>query len=201
MTELIIREYRPEDEQEWMRVHAIILSISHAWNYTIQERPVYTRQSTQLVATIDGRIVGLSDTEYEDEPGQLCFLKDSPGGYVLEFGRLPEYAGREIGIRLMAATVQDALRKGFHRLEYWTQDRKAQRYYQRLGMTEIGRHYRFRMEPPEEVKAVLSPDRIGIEYLYGACLPEEWPLIKEKYRIIERHPLEPHLCIGYEVRF
>ncbi len=36
-----IREYRDEDEAEWMRVHAIILSISHSWNYSIQERPPY----------------------------------------------------------------------------------------------------------------------------------------------------------------
>ena len=162
---------------------------------------MYARPSTQLVATWDGRIVGLSDTEYEEEPGQLCFLKDSPGGYVLEFGRLPEYAGHEIGLKLMAATVQDAMRKGYRRHEYWTQDRKAQRYYQRLGMNEIGRHYRFRMEAPDEVKALLAPNRIGIEYLYAACMPEEWPLIKETYTILHKPPLEPHLCIGYEVRF
>ena len=44
-------------------------------------------------------------------------------------------------------------------------------------------------------------DFIGAEYIYGACLPEEWPLVKKKYDIIEKHPLEAHLCIGYEVRF
>jgi len=30
-----IREYRDEDEREWMRVHAIMMSISHSWNYCI----------------------------------------------------------------------------------------------------------------------------------------------------------------------
>ncbi len=30
-----IREYRDEDQAERMRVHAIILSISHSWNYCI----------------------------------------------------------------------------------------------------------------------------------------------------------------------
>ncbi|HPC16262.1 MAG TPA: GNAT family N-acetyltransferase [Candidatus Hydrogenedentes bacterium] len=200
--EIVIREYHDEDESEWMRVHAVILSISHAWNYTIQERPKYEgHQSTRLVAVVEGRIAGLTDAQYENEPGEFCFLKDSPGGYVLEFGRLPEYAGHRLGCRLMDATVEDALRKGFHRLEYWTQDRKAQRFYQRIGLAEIGRHYRFRMKPPADIAEGLLQQAVGVEYLYGACAVENWPAIRRRFEIIERHPLEPHLCIGYELRF
>lgn len=202
MSEIEIREYQEHDRDEWMRVHAIILSISHAWNYTIQERPSYDGYaSTRLVAVCDGKIVGLTDAQYDNTPGELCFQKDSRGGYVLEFGRLPEYGGRDIGKRLIDATVEDAKRKGFNRLEYWTQDRAAQRYYQRLKMNEIGRHYRFRIKPPRDVSDILMKDFVGIEYLYCACVPEEWPLVKEKYEVITKHPLEPHLCIGYELRF
>jgi len=197
-----IREYRPEDEAEWMRVHAIIMSISHAWNYTIQDRPQYEGyESTKLVAVSDGAIIGLTDVQYENQPGELCFLKDSRGGYVLEFGRLPECGGHRIGQQLIDATVEDAKRKGFRRLEYWTQDRAAQRYYARLHMKEIGRHYRFRMRAPEAVSEAVGKDYIGIEYLYCCCLCEEWPLVKEKFDVIEKPPLEPHLCVGYEIRF
>jgi ribosomal protein S18 acetylase RimI-like enzyme len=197
-----IRPYRDEDEAEWMRVHAIILSISHAWNYSIQERPQYEgRKSTRLIALYDGHIVGLLDTQYDSKAGEFCLLKDSLGGYVLEFGRLPEYSGKGVGKLLMDAAAKDALAQGFNRLEYWTQDRGAQRFYRRLGLKEIGRHYRFRFKPPQEVTDLLNADCIGIEYLYGACVPEEWPLVKEKHDIITKHPLEPHLCVGFEVRF
>lgn len=200
--DIIIREYRPEDRDEWMRVHAIILSISHAWNYSIQERPMYEdHESTKLVAVLDGKIVGLTDVIYDNTPGELCYVKDSRGGYVLEFGRLPEYTGRRIGQLLIDGAVADAKTKGINRLEYWTQDRKAQRYYYRVGMKEIGRHYRFRMRAPASVTEALAPDRMGIEYLYCACMPEEWPTIKEKYDIVQKPPLEPHLCIGFEIRF
>lgn len=199
--EISVREYKPEDAAEWMRVHAIILSISHAWNYSIQERPAYERESTQLVAIGEGKIVGLTDTEYDRTPGEICFLKDSRGGYVLEFGRLPEYKGLGIGKLLIDATVTDAKKKGIRRLEYWSQDRRAQRFYARLGMKEIGRHYRFRVKAPKEVNDLMGKDYIGVEYLYCACLPDEWPLVKEKYEVIERAPLEPHLCVGYEIRF
>ncbi len=185
-----------------MRVHAIILSISHAWNYTIQERPLYEGYaSTKLVALGEGRIIGLTDTQYENEPGEVCFQRDSRGGYVLEFGRLPEYAGHRIGQILIHATIEDALKKGIHRLEYWSQDRKAQRYYARMGLKEIGRHYRFRMKAPAPVAECLDPKVVGIEYLYGVCLPEQWPHVQEQYEIITRPPLEPHLCVGYEIRF
>ncbi len=78
-----IREYRDSDEQEWMRVHSIILSISHSWNYSIQERPPYTgNQSTRLVAVHEGKTVGLTKTAHRNTPGQkpyFCiFTKISP---------------------------------------------------------------------------------------------------------------------------
>ena len=198
---ITIREYKSEDAAEWMRVHAIIMSISHAWNYTIQERPVYERPSTCLVAEAEGKIIGLTDIEYDTFPGEICYQKDTCGGYVLEFGRLPEYAGHRIGEKLLEASVEYAKQKGIHRLEYWTQDRAAARYYRRLDMPEIGRHYRFRMKPTEEINDLLKQDYIGIEYIYACCTIEEWPLIKQKYEIVTKPPLEPHLCVGFELRF
>lgn len=200
--DLIIREYRPEDCNEWMRVHAVILSTSHAWNYTIQERPRYEpNESTQLVVVADGRIIGLADVQYDQAPGEICYLKDSRGGYVLEFGRLPEYAGNRIGSQLIEAMIEEAKRKSIRRLEFWSQDRTAQRYYRRLQMKEIGRHYRFRIKAPEDVRERMAKDYVGIEYLYGVCVPDEWPLVKEKFEVIEKPPLEPHLCVGFEIRF
>ena len=199
---LVIRPYREEDRDAWMRAHAVIMTISHAWNYCIQERPDYAGfESTRLVAELDGEIVGLTDVKYEHHPGELCLVRDSPGGYVLEFGRLPEHSGLGIGEKLIEAAKEDALRLGYHRLEYWTQDRKAQRFYRRIGMTEIGRHYRFRMRAPRPVDELLQQDRLSVEYVYAVCLPEDWPLVREKYAVLTEHPLEPHLCVGFEVRF
>ena len=196
-----IRPYRPEDADEWVRVHALIMTISHAWNYCIQERPSYKRESTQLVAVANDSIIGLTDVEYDSTPGELCFNKESRGGYVLEFGRLPEYAGKGIGKRLINATAEDAKKKGIRRLEYWSQDRAAQRYYRRLGMPEIGRHYRFRFRAPQAVADILGVARIGVEYIYGCCTVEDWPTIKSDYDIVCDPPLEPRLCVGFELRF
>ncbi|HOK89951.1 MAG TPA: GNAT family N-acetyltransferase [Candidatus Hydrogenedentes bacterium] len=190
--------YEDSMRDAWMRVHAIIMSLSHAWNYTIQERPAYpNHRSTRLVALINGQLAGLLDAQYENHPGELCYLKDEPGGYVLEFGRLPEYAGLGLGVALMRAAAADARRLGYRRLEYWTQDRTAQRFYRRLGLPEIARHYRFRMRPPADLARQFQEQGIAVEYLYAACLPENWPLVESGRDIIRDHPLEPHLCVGF----
>jgi len=190
--------YEDSMRDAWMRVHAIIMSLSHAWNYTIQERPAYpNHRSTRLVALVNGQLAGLLDAQYENHPGELCYLKDEPGGYVLEFGRLPEYAGLGLGVALMRAAAADARRLGYRRLEYWTQDRTAQRFYRRLGLPEIARHYRFRMRPPADLARQFQEQGIAVEYLYAACLPENWPLVESGRDIIRDHPLEPHLCVGF----
>ncbi|HOQ90497.1 MAG TPA: GNAT family N-acetyltransferase [Candidatus Hydrogenedentes bacterium] len=198
MERIQIVHYDDSMRDAWMRAHAIIMAYSHAWNYTIQERPAYpNHRSTRLVALVDNVLAGLIDVQYENHPGELCYLKDSPGGYVLEFGRLPEFAGRGLGVQLMRAAAADACRLGFYRLEYWTQDRIAQRFYRRLGLPEIARHYRFRMRPPAELSRQFQEQGIAVEYLYAACLPENWPMVQSGCEIIHDHPLEPHLCIGF----
>jgi GNAT superfamily N-acetyltransferase len=144
--EIEIREYRDSDENEWMEVRAKILTISHSWDYCIQERPAYeVHESTRLVMLADGKMIGLTDTIYDNEPGEVCMLDTSRGGYVTEFGRLSGNEGRGLGIKLIDATIEDARKKGVTRLEYWSQDRNAQRFYMKLGLKEISRHYRFQM--------------------------------------------------------
>ena len=199
--ELKIRDYEDGDQQEWVIVHAIILSTSHAWNYTIQQRPVYENDSVKLVALDGEKLVGLMDVEIESQPGKLCLMKDSIGGYVLEIGRLPEYAGHNIGRVFIEEAKKRLIAKDVHRMEFWTQDESAQRYYEHLGMKEINRHYRFRIKPSRKIKEMLERDFVGCEHIYGACVPEIFDEVRRRYEVIERHPLEPHLCVGYEIKF
>ena len=195
-----IRKYRDEDAQEWIEVHAKIMTLSQSWNYCIQERPPYEgHESTRLVMIADGKIIGLTDTVYDNEPGDVCLLKESRGGYVTEFGRLPGFEGMGLGPRLIDATIEDTRKKGIARLEYWSQDRNAQRFYMKLGLKEISRHYRFRMKAPQSVADSMLDVGVGIEYIYGVCRPEDWTTVKKQQEILKDHPLEPKLCIGYEI--
>ena len=195
-----IRPYRDDDHDEWMLVHARIMTLSVSWNYCIQKRPDYKgNESTRLVACHEGKIIGLTDTIYDNEPGEICLQKKVRGGYVTEFGRLPEYSGEAIGKRLVEATIEDARSKGITRLEYWSQDPGAQAYYKKLGLREMSRHWRFRMEPPKEVMDYMLQDGVGIEYIYGVCQLEDWAHVQQQYTIKTDHPLEPKVCVGYSI--
>ncbi len=198
--DVTIRPYVPEDETEWMRTYAIIMTTSHSWNDCIQERPQYAKhESDLLVAEVDGKIVGITDILYDNEPGDVCMVKDTRGGYVPILGRLPEYPGLCIGPRLLDAAVDAARNRGIARLEYWSQDRNAQRFYRRLGLREIGRHYRFRMKATKPLEEMLLQEAVGVEYVYAVCMPEDWPQVQKKFDLLKDHPHEPHLCIGFEV--
>ena len=195
-----IREYRDEDELEWMELHAKIMTISQAWNYCIQERPPYEgHECTRLVLLADGKMIGLADAVYDIEPGEVCLLNDSRGGYVTEFGRLPGNEGHGLGTKLIDAVIEDARKKEIERLEFWSQDRNAQRFYMKLGLPEISRHYRFRMKAPDAINDSLLEHGIGVEYIYGVCRPEDWVQVKKDREILHDHPLEPKLCIGYSI--
>jgi len=114
---------------------------------------------------------------------------------------LPEYAGHNIGRAMIEEAKKRLIAKGVRRMEFWTQDKDAQGYYEHIGIREINRHYRFRIKPSERIKRLLEGDFIGCEYIYGACVPEIFDEVRRRYEVIERHPLEPHLCVGYELRF
>jgi hypothetical protein len=60
-------------------------------------------------------------------------------------------------------------------------------------MKEIGRHYRFRMRAPASVTEALAPDRMGIEYLYCACMPKSGPPSKRNTTSSETSPRTPPL--------
>lgn len=195
-----IRPYCDADQDEWMLVHARIMTLSQSWNYCIQERPTYAgNESTCLVACHEGKIIAITDTIYDNEPGEICLIKDRRGGYVTEFGRLPEYAGCSLGKRMMYATMDAAKSKGVTRLEYWSQDPGAHIFYEKIGMHEIGRHFRFRMEAPKEIVEYMLQDGIGIEYIYGVCQMEDWEHVQKKHALKSDHPLEPKICVGYSI--
>jgi ribosomal protein S18 acetylase RimI-like enzyme len=195
-----IRPYQDSDEDEWMRAYAVIMAQSHAWNDCIQIRPDYAgRDSDCLVAIVDGKIAGITDIQYDNEKGDVCFNRDTKGGYVPILGRLPEYPGMSIGPRLIDAAMDAAQARGFTRLEYWSQDRNAQRFYRKLDLPELGRHYRFRFKVTDAINETLKDHPMGVEYIYAICTPEVWPAIKQKYDILTDHPHEPLLCIGFEI--
>lgn len=71
-----IREYRPEDEEGWLRCRVLAFLHSAYYDNVLREKERYRYPAIELVAELDGTIVGLIDLECE-APGTVC--SDRPG--------------------------------------------------------------------------------------------------------------------------
>lgn len=214
---LTIRDYRPADERAWLDCWGRVAVTSHAWGAPpYQAKPHYARRAVELVAVAggdtgpavevsDGSIVGFIDVEIEEEPGDLGLLTDSPCGFAWEFGVLEAYRRRGLGRRLVETAAERLKAAGVRRMEFWSMDEKAQRFYAAVGMRVINRHWRFWTRGGRGLGAALSPDEpvssLAVELVHATASEDDWAKVREKCRVIETPPLEPHLCLGFDYRF
>lgn len=89
---------------------------------------------SQFYALRDGQVVGWCDVVRDERPGLTHIGR-------LGIGILPEYRGRKIGARLLAATIADAFQKGIARieLEVFAANARAIALYKKFGFVEEGR--------------------------------------------------------------
>lgn len=89
---------------------------------------------SQFYALHDGKVVGWCDVVRDERPDRTHVGR-------LGIGILPEYRGRKIGPRLLAATIADAFEKGVARieLEVFAANERAFALYKKFGFVEEGR--------------------------------------------------------------
>ncbi|HPT17285.1 MAG TPA: GNAT family N-acetyltransferase [Kiritimatiellia bacterium] len=88
----------------------------------------------QFYAVGAGQVVGWCDVVRDERPGLTHIGR-------LGIGILPEYRGRKIGARLLAAAIADAFQKGITRieLEVFAANARAIALYRKFGFVEEGR--------------------------------------------------------------
>ena len=89
---------------------------------------------SQFYAVRGSQVVGWCDVVRDERPGRTHIGR-------LGIGILPDYRGRKIGARLLAATVADAFQKGMTRieLEVFAANARAIALYRKFGFVEEGR--------------------------------------------------------------
>lgn len=203
-----IRDYAEADEAAWLACWGQVAVTSHAWGLAYQKKPGYERTAVELVA-VEGNppnlIIGFIDIEIENDPAELGFLQDSRCGFVWELGLLPGFRGRGLGRALIEAAAERLRGHGLRRMEFWSMDEGAQRFYERLGMAEMNRHWRF------WARAGLPPSTLGVntagipslrvELVHATASVADWPRVSRECPVIETPPHEPHLCRGFDYRF
>ena len=129
---------------------------------------------SQFYALHAGKVVGWCDVVRDERPDRAHVGR-------LGIGLLPDYRGRKIGPRLLAATIADAFQKGLTRieLEVFADNACALALYRKFGFVEEGRkrHARGLAGIPEDsIDMVL----LKAEALPSACATESNPAEREE---------------------
>ena len=135
---ITIREYQDTDETGWIRCRVISFLDSSYYDDVKREKESYDHASICLVAEHDNQIIGFIDVEYEENVGEVCYLKGSLGANIWNLGVLPEYRNRCIAQMLWEQVKELLIEKGIQRVELWTQDDlAANKWYQKQGFELI----------------------------------------------------------------
>lgn len=108
--------------------------VTAIWGWDEQAQRAYRDRAFSTgrwqIITVGGAGIGMLDVGYR--PGEI---------YLARIGICPGYQGRGIGTRLISALADQAAQNGQDLvLDVLTVNDRAQALYQRLGMTEAGRH-------------------------------------------------------------
>lgn len=199
---IIYRNFNRQDTSQWIRIHGIVSAFSHAWIFVTNYKPSYKNESIELVAEKDGSIIGFIDVEIEPYPGKLCLKAESRGGFVWEFGVLPEMQKKGVGRHLIRETEMRLAKLGINRMEFFTRDNNACKFYESMAMEKISTHYQFFFKAPHGMgKKLIKKGLLSVNHVYANCWVDEWEHVKRQFDILYDPPYEPHICYGFEHRF
>jgi ribosomal protein S18 acetylase RimI-like enzyme len=196
VTEAVIRTYVDADERGWVECRVLAFLDSAYYDAVEREKEHYKRPSIELVAEVDGTIVGLIDVEYEEEPGTVCEDRPGLGGMIWHIAVLRDFRRQGIASRLLAAAEEAARARGIERFEAWTRDDPwVQQWYESHGFEQIRSYLHVYMHGRAEITGVVSAELelkpVRVFAHYTGDRPDE---IHARFERV-------HDCVCYERRF
>lgn len=189
----IIREYRIEAEEEWLKCHALVYFDSNE-RRLLRNKPKYSGKSIELVGLFDRKIIGFLDIELEETQGSICYKKSDGNGMVWDIGVLPEFRRKGIGTDLLNAGIVRGKKLGMKRLEAWSIEQNAWKFYEKYGFKKFFEYHQVLIDNREKLR-VFDRDGMHTVEMYVHAMPEtELEAIVKKY-----HPKEIMPCCGFEL--
>lgn len=139
---MIIRHYEDADEAGWVRCRTLAFLYTAHFDNVLNQKKHYKNPSIELVAEIEGQIVGLIDVEYENKEGSVCFRGKGLGGMIWHIAVHPDLSHQGIGETLLKEAEDRAIELGLNRFEAWTRDDGwVQKWYGKMGFSKVDAYY------------------------------------------------------------
>ncbi|WP_336881588.1 GNAT family N-acetyltransferase [Priestia koreensis] len=119
---MIIRPYELKDEESWLRCRVLSFLNTAYFDHVLRKKERYENPSIELVAEVDGQIVGLLDIEYEIIERSVCSRGSGLGGTIWHIAVHPDFQRQGIATRLLDQGEELAKTHELNRLEAWTRD-------------------------------------------------------------------------------
>jgi ribosomal protein S18 acetylase RimI-like enzyme len=144
-----IRSYTDADEQGWLRCRVLGFLDSAFYDDVRREKEHYEGPAVELVALVDGQVVGLLDLELEPAPGVLYDTR-ARGGVIWHVAVHPDYRRRGIATALLDRALELARRQGLELVQAWTRDDEwVHAWYEACGFQRRYSYLHVYMQPNE----------------------------------------------------
>jgi GNAT superfamily N-acetyltransferase len=131
----VIRPYEERDERGWLICRLLSFFDTAFFDAVEREKERYDGDAIELVAEIDGKIIGLLDLECRS--GGLS-SRPGDGGMIGHLATHPDHQREGVASALLAEAERQSREGGLVRLEAWTRDdAPTQRWYERHGFVQI----------------------------------------------------------------
>lgn len=193
---MIIREYKNSDEIGWVRCRALAFLNTAYFDNVLNKKESYENPAIELVAELNGQIVGLIDVEYEKEEKTVCSRGEDLGGMIWHLAVHPDYYRQGIGEQLLKEAEKRAMDLGLNRFEAWTRDDWwVQNWYEKMLFTKVDSYFHIYFEGNELKNRIQSSiPKLYLVSAFAHYVGEEM----EQFRSTN-HRI--HECVCYEKYF
>jgi ribosomal protein S18 acetylase RimI-like enzyme len=153
---LKIRDYKPEDEEDWLRCRVLSFLHSAYYDDVVPKHPPPTLPGFGLVAEESGTLVGVLDVSVEGELATIDTIAVHPDAQRLGIGTAVFAAGRLRAVAAGATTIE----------AYTRDDEQALGWYRAQHFEESEHYlhvYASLYADPAEPKRAIESARLGLD--------------------------------------